>query len=161
MQRLHLLTILLSFTLLAACAPRAVDLNVGGPLASELLQLVNDARRSGGSCAGERMPAVRPVTLDSKLSRAAQLHTLDMRDRGRMGHDGSDGSTVGKRVDRQGYQWSQVAENVARGYPSAEAVMAGWLNSEGHCRSIFGAPYQHLGVGEVDGFWTQVFAAPR
>lgn len=161
MRTLRLVTVLFSLALLAACAPRAVEPGVADPLAAEVLQLVNDVRRSGGSCAGQHMPAAPPLTLDSKLSRAAQLHTLDMKSRGGMGHIGSDGSTVGKRVGRQGYAWSQVAENVARGYPTAETVMVGWMNSEGHCRSILGAPYLHLGVGETDGFWAQVFAAPR
>ena len=107
------------------------------------------------------MPAVDSLTLNSRLNRAAQRHALDMKRRGVMGHVGSDGSSVGRRVHREGYEWEQVAENVAFGYPTATAVMAAWLKSESHCRSIFAAPYLHLGVGEVDGYWTQVFAVPR
>lgn len=107
------------------------------------------------------MPSAHALTLDSKLTRAAQLHAIDMKGRARMGHDGSDGSTVGRRVDQQNYRWKEVAENVAYGFPDAAAVMAGWLNSEPHCRSIFGASYRQLGVGESGGYWTQVFAAPR
>lgn len=161
MRPLLILTVALLATLLSACAPRAIESNVGKPLAVELLQRVNEVRRSGGSCAGQRMPAVRPLALNNKLSRAAQLHTLDMKDHALMSHRGSDGSTVGERVTRQGYRWTYVAENVAFGYPSAAAVMAGWMASEGHCRSILGASYLQLGVGEAGGFWTQVFATPR
>lgn len=156
-----MLTIALVMTFLASCAPRAFEPDVGGPLATELLQLVNEVRRSGGSCGGQSLPAVRPLTLNSKLSRAAQLHSLDMKDHALMSHRGSDGSSVGQRVTRQGYKWSQVAENVAFGYPTATAVMAGWMKSEGHCRSILGAPYSQLGIGEAGSFWTQVFATPR
>ncbi len=161
MRSLRILTIAVLAALLSACAPRAFEPDVGGPLADELLQLVNEVRRSGGSCGGQAMPAVRPLTLNSRLSRAAQAHTLDMKKHTRMSHRGSDGSSVGQRVTRQGYEWTQVAENVAFGYPTAVAVMTGWMNSEGHCRSILGAPYLQLGVGEADGFWTQVFATPR
>lgn len=82
-----------------------------------------------------------------------------------MSHTGSDGSTLAVRVDRVGYGWRSVAENVAAGYPDAAGVMAGWMASDGHRGNILSANVD-LGVGLAYGadgrpYWTQVFAAPR
>lgn len=82
-----------------------------------------------------------------------------------MTHTGADGSTLAVRVDRVGYAWRSIAENVAFGYPNAAAVMAGWMASDVHRRNILSASVD-LGVGvayDADGraYWTQVFGAPR
>ena len=83
-----------------------------------------------------------------------------------MTHTGSDGSKPAQRVERQGYTWRSVAENVAYGYPDADAVMAGWMNSPLHRDNILRTSVTQIGVGlayAADGspYWTQVFAAPR
>ncbi len=81
-----------------------------------------------------------------------------------MTHTGADGSTVAVRVDRTGYEWSILAENVAYGYSDAATVMAGWMASDGHRRNIL-SPHVDLGVGLAYGadgraYWTQVFGTP-
>lgn len=58
-----------------------------------------------------------------------------------------------------------AAENVAYGYGTPAAVMAGWMNSDGHRRNILSSN-THIGVGLAYGangrpYWTQVFATPR
>lgn len=80
-----------------------------------------------------------------------------------MTHSGNDGSTVALRVDRVGYPWTTVAENVAVGYPDTASVMAAWMASDGHRGNILSAN-THIGVGrayDADGLpcWTQVFAS--
>lgn len=123
---------------------------------TELLNLVNNARRSAG---------LRTLTLESRLNTAAQLHSEDQARRQQMTHTGSDGSSVSTRVSRAGYRWSAVAENVAAGYTSASSVHTGWMNSPGHRANIMNGRYVHMGVGLARAnngvlYWTQVFAAP-
>ena len=57
-----------------------------------------------------------------------------------------------------------VGENVAYGYSSGSAVVAGWMGSSGHRANILNGSYRLLGVGAVqssDGRWyaAQVFGA--
>ena len=57
-----------------------------------------------------------------------------------------------------------LGENVAVGYPTAEAVMAGWMNSPGHRANILNCAARAMGVGVATGadgrlYWTQVFGA--
>src|SRR5690606_41554987 len=83
-----------------------------------------------------------------------------MRVHGSMSHAGSDGSTVGARVTREGYAWRVVAENVAWGYRTPEAVMQGWMNSPGHCAAVMGASYSELSAADAGTYWTLLFAEP-
>ncbi len=57
---------------------------------------------------------------------------------------------------------AEVGENIAKGYPSPEAVMKAWMNSPGHRRNILNCDFEALGVGVIRGsngrlFWTQDF----
>ena len=53
-------------------------------------------------------------------------------------------------------------ENIAYGYASPDAVMAGWLNSPGHRANIENASFRAIGIGVVRAsngtyYWTQNF----
>jgi len=90
---------------------------------------------------------LRALTAAAALTQAAQSHACDSATRNRMGHDGSDGSTLATRVKREGYRFREVAENVAQGYPSVESVMQGWMASTGHRKNILSSGVQQAGVG--------------
>lgn len=161
--------------LLAACLAVAALTACGGdglgspwpfPTADEIAialhELVNDARATARSCGAHGwFDAAPPLALEARLTRAAQLHSEDMRESGKMSHTGSDGSTLAQRIDRQGYAWASAGENVAWGHPTPEAVVAGWLGSDGHCANLMHAGFTDLGAGEDGSFWTLVFARPR
>ncbi|MDE5753217.1 MAG: hypothetical protein K2H89_01530, partial [Oscillospiraceae bacterium] len=54
--------------------------------------------------------------------------------------------------------WGSVGENIAWGYATPEAVVKGWMSSEGHRANILGSNFRYIGVGYVDGnYWTQLF----
>jgi uncharacterized protein YkwD len=133
-----------------------------------MLALVNEARARSRRCGSTALPAARPLKLRAALESAAKAHALDMAKRGQMSHVGSDGSTVAQRVTRAHYEWQTVAENVAAGQSSPEAVLRSWLDSPGHCTNLMGPQYTEMGVGyavnleQAEGiFWAQVFASPR
>jgi uncharacterized protein YkwD len=102
-----------------------------------------------------------PVTVDRRLATAAQQHSQDQADMGTMTHTGSDGSSVGQRVTEAGYTWRKVGENVASGTTSPERAMQLWMNSDGHRKNILNCAFKNIGVGVVDGYWTQDFATPK
>jgi uncharacterized protein YkwD len=133
-----------------------------------MLALVNEARAKPRRCGRTSHPAARPLKLRSALESAAKAHAQDMAKHGRMSHVGSDGSNVSQRVMRTHYEWQTVAENVAAGQSSPEAVLRSWLESPGHCTNLMGPQYTEMGVGyavnldHAEGiFWAQVFASPR
>ena len=103
------------------------------------------------------------VTVNAKLTRAAQGHSVDQAKHNTMSHDGSDGSTPWDRSKAAGYNFA-IGENVAMGYRDAAAVMDGWMNSPGHRANILNCSAKAIGVGLAkasDGspYWTQMFGS--
>jgi hypothetical protein len=133
-----------------------------------VLELTNAARVEPRQCGPDRYAAAAPLTLSTTLTAVASLHSLDMAERGSLGHEGSDGSAVGDRVARSGYGWQASGENVAAGQPDAAGVVAAWLGSPGHCATLMEPRFTEMGIafalapGKTPAvYWTQVFAAPR
>jgi uncharacterized protein YkwD len=136
-------------------------------VAQRVLALVNAARAEARSCGGNRFEPAPPLTMATALTAAASLHALDMAARGRLGHDGSDGSDSGERLTRAGYTWRAAGENVASGQQDAEAAVAAWLQSPGHCAALMDARFTDTGVAfalapgkDPSVYWVQEFAAP-
>jgi uncharacterized protein YkwD len=117
-----------------------------------VVALVNEEREAAG-CS--------PVTVDDALTDAALGHSRDQSERGEMGHEGSDGSRVGDRATEAGYQWRSIGENVASGTTSPQRAMELWMESSGHRENILDCKFQHIGVAQVGGYWTQDFGRPR
>lgn len=133
-----------------------------GPEAQEVVDLINAERMNAG-CA--------PLQVDSKLVAAAQKHSEDMAFNDFFDHTGSNGSSPGQRIAAEGYSYSTWAENIAAGYGTAAAAVAGWMGSEGHRDNILNCSLQETGVGyfylqndtgsvNYGRYWTQVFASP-
>ncbi|MDG5799248.1 CAP domain-containing protein [Marinilabiliaceae bacterium ANBcel2] len=127
-----------------------------------VLKYVNSARTEGASCGGSSMASVAPLKWDDKLSVAAFIHAEDMMANDFFSHEGSDGSSVGDRVEKVEFDWRAVGENVAYNYDDEKLAVEGWLDSPGHCTNIMNPEFTHMGVAvSSDGkYWVQVFASP-
>lgn len=130
---------------------------------SEMLSLLNQARSQARSCGNDSFVAAPPLSYNPVLSRSAEVHALDMQQKKFFGHTGSDGSDVGVRVSRTGYNLARAAENLA--YATAERYTAaeivnGWLDSPGHCKNIMNPVFKEVGLAKhsVDyDYWVHVF----
>lgn len=141
---------------LQQCAPppAPVIVQIGG-VESAVVNGANQHRANAG---------VRALTVDSRLTSAAQSHANDMANRGRMTHTGSNGSNAGARIHVYGYGWTTWAENVAAGQTTADQVLSAWMNSSGHRRNILNGNMVNIGVAAAKGpngvtYWTMVLAA--
>ncbi|MFF3056551.1 CAP domain-containing protein [Streptomyces sp. NPDC057909] len=116
-----------------------------------VLALVNEERAKVG-CS--------PVTASASLASLAQDFSDDMAARGFFSHTDPDGQTPWDRATKAGVK-GLGGENIARGQADAQAVMASWMNSEGHRANILNCDYKTLGVGVHYGsggpWWTQDF----
>jgi len=122
-------------------------------LEDRVLELTNERRLAHGCRALER---------SAKLRRAARRHTVAMARAGVMSHRLPGEPRFATRITRSGYRgWRLVAENIARGFASAESVLAAWLASPGHRRNLLDCRLRDLGVGVVlyddQLWWTQNF----
>lgn len=129
---------------------------------SQILALINDARIQNGLSA---------LTLDSRLSTAAQAHSEDMACKDFMDHTGSDGSNWADRVKATGYAYSYVSENIYAGDPAfggdAQGAFDWWMNSQIHRDNILNPKITQIGIGfassnnaQYKGRYTLDFARP-
>lgn len=129
---------------------------------SALLGLINDERKAAG------LPA---YVQDSQLLTAARIHSTDMACNGFFSHTGSDGSSVGERVTVQGYEWTQVSENIfATSDTSSDApqqALDWWMASPAHRANILSEDFSDIGIGYIHvpgspfgGYFTAVLARP-
>lgn len=121
-------------------------------MAAEVLRLVNRERAKAGCGAVHR---------DSRIERAALLHSQDMARNDYFSHTSRDGRSPWDRMRAQGYTYGS-GENIAAGQGSAAAVMRAWMNSSGHRANILNCKSKAMGVGIGHGgsygiYWTQGF----
>jgi uncharacterized protein YkwD len=115
-------------------------------LEAQMLEAVNRARAEARTCGGERMAAAPPVDWDQKLAAAAATHAADMAEGDFLGHIGPGGEKIGARVEKAGYAWSDLGENVAGGRSRPAEVVTGWLQSPDHCANLMNRRFEETGA---------------
>jgi uncharacterized protein YkwD len=120
-----------------ASSATPVEYRVSGLNAGAALAEINAFRRRHG---------LKPVVLDQRLSRAAAAQAQTQARRGKIGHQGADGSKPWDRAKRAGYAAHLTAENVASGQRSFSEAMRGWERSAPHKRNLLLPDAQAAGV---------------
>lgn len=132
--------------------------NNGGPAATEsdmineVLRLVNDQRAAVG---------LPKLTYRSDLQKAADIRAREIvKSFSHTRPNGTSFDTVFKEIGVTNYK--NLGENIATGYNSPEAVMNGWMNSEGHRANILNPDFKGIIVGIKktgnNGYaWVQLF----
>jgi len=109
----------------------------------QVLELVNQERWANG-----QLPPLKGNVL---LDDAAETHSSNMAARDFFAHCDLDTKTSPwDRMEAAGYTgWNYAAENIAAGYSTPAAVMAGWMNSAGHRANILSTSVREIGIGFV------------
>ena len=138
--------------------------------AATALTRINQLRAAGANCrTGGTFAPAAALTWSTLLTQSAEAHTQDMVANNFFSHTGSNGSTLANRVDATGYTWSSLGENIAAGYPTIDAVLAGWMGSDGHCANLMNPSFNQIGLVCVPGtstttynnYWTMDLARSR
>ena len=115
------------------------------------VDIMNDHRESVGC---------PRLAWNDAVADVAQSHSEDMVERDFFDHTNPDGKSPFDRLHDAGIEYSGAAENIAWGYPSAETVLDGWLNSSGHRANIENCSMTEHGVGLQQSRWTHLFIRP-
>ena len=128
----------------------------------QVVLLVNQERARQG---------IPPLKRVWELEEAARYHATDMAQDNYFNHDTYDGgSYVCAWNDRIGTFYPEglgMAENIAAGYATPSAVMAGWMDSSDHRANILRASNWEIGVGyyccggTYGHYWVQDFGRQR
>ena len=137
-------------------------------LASQALQLVNEARARGATCGARRFAPAPPLVSSGTLANVAFGHADDMAEHDYFEHSDLNGHSPADRVRAVGYREKVVGENIAYGPKSVEEVVQGWLDSPGHCENIMDPRFAEMGIAFATGrsgrhglYWVQVLAEPQ
>lgn len=126
---------------------------------ARVLELTNIERQRVG------VPA---LALSTELTDAAQTYSVVLATSGCFAHTCGPVPDMADRLGQAGYQgWTAIAENIAAGYPTPDAVVAGWMSSPAHRANLLSPNYAEIGIGLATGggrygtFWTQDFGTRR
>jgi len=133
-----------------------------------ILELVNQARARPRNCGNGRLDAARPVRWNDSLAEASQRHAEEMARYGYFSHNGRDGSEPWDRIQRAGYRYRSMGENIAAGQRNPEEAVAAWIRSPSHCANLMNPVFTEMGAAlaintrsSFGRYWTQAFATPR
>ncbi len=106
--------------------------------ASGLLSNTNQKRAENGAGA---------LSLNSKLSAAAQAKANDMASRNYWSHNTPEGNPPWVFVDAQGYPYQKIGENLAAGFSNESSTITGWMNSAAHRANMLDIAFTEVGFG--------------
>jgi len=105
---------------------------------------------------------------NSLLDQAAQMKAQDMAANGYYAHVSPDGVTPMHWVEKAGYKYLIIGENLVVNRTDAEQVVDAFMGSPGHKANILRTDFTEIGIGVANGiykgkdatFTVQIFAAP-
>lgn len=120
---------------------------------TEVVRLVNIERQKNG---------LSSFTTSGNLSNIARLKSQDMAQGNYFSHQSPKYGSAFDMMKSFGISYKTAGENIAKGYYSAEAVVKGWMNSQGHRDNILNPSFNTIGVGSFSSsngtiYWTQMF----
>jgi uncharacterized protein YkwD len=156
MRRLVLSCLVLTATMFSSGVAAAEPAN-DGSFVRRVLDLTNAERQNAG---------LAPLNLNSQLRDAAQNYSEVLASTECFGHDCGPVPNFADRDGQAGYtDWTTIGENIAGGYPTPEAVVAGWMASPGHRDNILSPQFTEIGIGvaasggQLGTYWTEEFGA--
>ncbi len=139
--------VLLVILLLGVVAPfgssnyAGVEGGLDKEAAQQIVDLTNAIRRKR---------SLAPLSVDPRLTLAAERHAQAMALQDWFDHIGPDGSTIDRRVEAAGYlDWASLGENLTMGTgPTIPAdIVSGWMESAGHRDNLLSPTLREIGVG--------------
>lgn len=98
---------------------------------------------------------LKPLKFNSIIEVVAQAHSNDMFLRKKMTHRSKNGSNVGNRLIKQGYNFSWCGEIIA--YDTNPNVINLWINSPEHNAIMFSKIFDEFGIGITGPYYTVDF----
>lgn len=117
---------------------------------SKVVELINDIRRTNG---------LSTLSIDQELCRVARIKAQEMHDKHYFDHNSPAYGTPFEMMRAFGIRYRVAGENIAVGFRTPQAVVEGWMNSDGHRANILNPGFTKIGMGYVadGGYWSQMF----
>ena len=130
------------------CPDASVSSSAMSRLERTAADLVNAERRARG---------LAPLTVSSDLSAKARIKSADMNQNRYFSHNSPTYGSPFAMMKSLGISYRSAGENIAMHYRTADAVVRAWMASPSHRANILSTNYTTMGIGYVNGYWTQWF----
>ncbi|WP_456275008.1 CAP domain-containing protein [Bacillus sp. AK031] len=94
---------------------------------------------------------------DEETAAVAEEHSMEMFAEDYFSHESPTFGTLADRLETADIVFGMAGENIAAQYADGPAAVHGWLNSEGHRKTLLEADFTHIGVGVFRKYYTQNF----
>ncbi len=128
-------------------------------IVNRIIELTNLSRQNAG---------VAPLTVNAKLTQAAQIQADAMAGLDTMSHNlpGATYPGLADRANAVGYGYIWLGENIAFNYKDGDSVMSSWMFSSGHRENILEPNFHEIGVAVAynskgEPYICQVFGWPK
>ncbi|MFH1183197.1 MAG: CAP domain-containing protein [Candidatus Moraniibacteriota bacterium] len=133
----------LTVVLFLAFSPKALASQTLNITPEEVIKMVNDSRQAGN---------LEALTVNEKLSQAAQAKVEDMLKENYFAHDSPSGKTPWFWIERTGYDYRYAGENLAMDFKSVQEQHVAWMTSLTHKKNILNSNFREIGVAVKQGF---------
>lgn len=113
----------------------------------QMVELVNKERQAAG---------LKPLQIDVDLAYVARVKSQDMNDNKYFSHNSPTYGSPFEMMTKFGIKYRGAAENIAKN-SSLQGAHTSLMNSSGHRANIMNPNYTHIGIGIVNGYYTQMF----
>jgi uncharacterized protein YkwD len=120
-------------------------------MASAVIEQMNRERATHG---------LKPLRVNGELCAAALDRIDDMFAKHYFSHVSPDGIQPWEWVDKRGYDYRAMGENLAVGYSTAESVVDGWMHSPKHRENVLMPAFDEVGVAVVPASPQRPFHGP-
>lgn len=90
---------------------------------------------------------LKSFEINDQLVKAAQSKAEDMVKQNYWSHQTPEGKEPWVFIDKTGYKYYKVAENLAYGFSSSNSTVSGWMNSPTHKANILDSSFTDVGFG--------------
>ena len=119
----------------------------------ELTAAINKVRSEGCRCGRNYFKPADPLILNDTLHLSAADYASNMYQQNFFAHIGPDGKNVGQRVDRFGYSWKFIGENLGQGQSDIQELIGDWKRSFTHCKLLMDPRFREMGMAMYKGYW--------
>ncbi len=120
---------------------------------NEMVNAINEVRNSGCKCGKRYYQPVAKVTWNDTLYMSAENYATYMSDTKFFAHVGPNGKNIGERVDKFGYDWQFIGENLGKGQKDIAELIDDWKKSFTHCKLLMDPRFKEMGLAAIKGHW--------
>ena len=122
---------------------------------------MNKLRSKGCKCGSQWMPPVGPLIWDKNLYLVSNKYARYMEYNRHFDHVSKEGEDLGDRLNKIGYRWQKIGENLAYGYHDFFDVLRAWIDSPSHCKMLMDPDVTRMGLSKHKIYWVQSFSKKR